>query len=337
MKNDISLTRFMLVFVSIFIITMIHYGTPDGGMEIHMLHRELYFIPILLSAFWFGLKLGLTASLLVSLFYAPQMTTPGQGMGLAVFSQLLIFNLVAVLLGWLTDRRKKHHLEALKLEKHAALGRAAGIIGHEMKDLLAAMERFADPPIHDPSTEKGKAFARELGRLTIMVDNLSSFMPEDKLRLSGTDLNEVILERVGAHEKDARAAGIRLVAELDPCGCPSFPDMTRIGRVLDSLIKNALEASPEGGEVRLVSQRGGDSCRVEVRDEGPGIRPEDKPMIFSPFFTTKADGQGLDLAACRKIMSELGGDIGFESEWGGGACFMLTVPRDAEEKQSPLP
>jgi signal transduction histidine kinase len=96
---------------------------------------------------------------------------------------------------------------------------------------------------------------------------------------------------------------------------------------MDNLIINAMEVSSTGRNITVSSDRLSDHCRVEVRDQGPGIRPEHLSKIFVPFFTTKEKGTGLSLAACKKIMRDLGGDIQVASTWGEGATFSLIVPR----------
>ena len=75
-----------------------------------------------------------------------------------------------------------------------------------------------------------------------------------------------------------------------------------------------------------------ENCIIEVKDEGPGIRPEHLPKIFTPFFTTKKNGQGLALAGCRKTLRDMGGDIQVDSRLGDGATFTLIIPRDYSGK-----
>ena len=71
---------------------------------------------------------------------------------------------------------------------------------------------------------------------------------------------------------------------------------------------------------------------MEIEDEGSGIKPEHLPNIFKPFFTTKEKGQGLALASCRKSLLDMGGVIEVASEYGKGAAFILTIPREYSGK-----
>jgi signal transduction histidine kinase len=104
-----------------------------------------------------------------------------------------------------------------------------------------------------------------------------------------------------------------------------------LNQVITNLIQNAIEACPEhGGLVRV--QGSGDAVQltISVKDNGPGVRPEDAPRIFTPFFTTKGPGRGmgLGLTICWRVVQSLGGTL--EVKPGPGAEFVLKVPRAQE-------
>jgi signal transduction histidine kinase len=104
-----------------------------------------------------------------------------------------------------------------------------------------------------------------------------------------------------------------------------------ITQVLINLIFNAMQAMPQGGQLRLESARGldpsGQVCLViRVRDSGVGIDPELHQRIFEPFFTTSPDGTGLGLAICRRIIAGYGGSMIVESAPDAGSCFSIEIP-----------
>ena len=109
--------KITLITVLTVVITILHYGSIHGHLGLHILHRELYFIPILLASFWFGLKVGLTTAVAISLIYAPHVFVYNgpHGTLLTVISQVLVFNLVAIVLGWLADRQRRQQQEMLEL------------------------------------------------------------------------------------------------------------------------------------------------------------------------------------------------------------------------------
>jgi len=98
--------KISLIAAMVAVISILHYSGIHGNMELHILHRELFFVPILLASFWFGLRFGVATAVAVSIIYAPFIfvhDSPHTSV-LAVISQILVFILVAFGLGWLKDR-----------------------------------------------------------------------------------------------------------------------------------------------------------------------------------------------------------------------------------------
>jgi len=334
MSDFVKPLKVAAVVILVAIITALHYGTMHGRLELHILHRELYFIPILLASFWFGIKFGLFTSAVISIIYVPQvyLSTTTQGTALTVGFQILIFNLVALILGYLVDRQKRQQQEVLGNENMAVLGRAATAVGHEMQDLLAALKRLAGQAKELKWTELEREFGEEMARLEKMVEIISSFAPKESVQLFSYDLNVIIREKLIEYKKTAKKAGVKLEAKLDENGCPSEVNIEKIGRVMDQILKNALEVTGAGKTIQIRSHRKGSYCTLEIEDEGPGIKPEHLSKMFTPFFTTKKMGQGLALASCRKVLRDMGCDIQAASEVGKGATFTVTIPRESSGK-----
>ena len=108
-------------------------------------------------------------------------------------------------------------------------------------------------------------------------------------------------------------------------------DATRFKQVLMNLLGNAIKFTPEGGKIELAAHQLGEVVRVEVRDSGPGIPPEEQQRIFEAFYrlsqTDKApEGTGLGLAITRRLVELHGGYLGLESQPGSGSCFYFTLP-----------
>ena len=94
-------------------------------------------------------------------------------------------------------------------------------------------------------------------------------------------------------------------------------------QVFLNLILNAIDATAKNGriEIRAAAERGG--IRVEVRDDGPGIPPEQAARLFQPYFTTKKHGTGLGLFVTRQLVADHGGDVAFDSTRGEGTVFRV--------------
>jgi signal transduction histidine kinase len=103
-------------------------------------------------------------------------------------------------------------------------------------------------------------------------------------------------------------------------------DQTLVVKALFVILENALDALPESGRI-CVSCTGGEiEYRISVTDNGCGIDPKDLPFVFNPFFSTKADGAGMDLATVKRIMDSLSGRIEVTSTKGKGTTFVLVFP-----------
>ena len=108
-------------------------------------------------------------------------------------------------------------------------------------------------------------------------------------------------------------------------------DSTRLRQMLMNLLGNAIKFTPAGGKIELSARRAGEDVRIEVRDSGPGIPPEEQQRIFEAFHRLRqsdkaAEGTGLGLAITLSLVELHGGRLGLESEPGVGSCFYFTLP-----------
>jgi signal transduction histidine kinase/DNA-binding response OmpR family regulator len=116
-----------------------------------------------------------------------------------------------------------------------------------------------------------------------------------------------------------------------PRGLAVRADGTRFKQMLMNLLGNAIKFTPKGGKIELVAKQVDDMVRIEVRDSGPGIPPEEKQRIFEAFHRMGqnekiSEGTGLGLAITRRLVELHGGQLSVESEVGAGSCFFFTLP-----------
>jgi signal transduction histidine kinase len=321
--------RIALVGLLVIIITTLHYSTLHHDLASHIAHRELYFIPILLSSLWFGIGYGVVTSLGISLIYTPQLFgyTDSHTIFWPLMFQIIMFNSVALMVGYLAERWKRQQERMLAVERAATIGDAAKAVGYEMKDLLDSL-KFIAARNKLKFKDLGQEYEKEMQHLEQMVDILSSFKSADSIQRFAYDLNPIIRDRIDYHRPIATIAGATFKVDLDEIGCPSQVNAESITRIIDRIIQNAIDASPRGGKISVISKRGGDYNLITISDEGPGIKPENLSKIFKPFFTTKIGGSGLSLSASHKVLREMGGDIQASSQYGQGAMFSLYVPRE---------
>ena len=105
-------------------------------------------------------------------------------------------------------------------------------------------------------------------------------------------------------------------------------DPKQVHQVLINLLKNAMEAMDQGGEITITSRVKGANAEISLADTGAGMPPEVAGKIFQPYFTTKDKGTGLGLAICQGIISEHGGAILVDSTPGQGTTFTIQLPID---------
>jgi signal transduction histidine kinase len=103
-------------------------------------------------------------------------------------------------------------------------------------------------------------------------------------------------------------------------------DRIKTRRVLDNLIRNAVEAMPEGGALSIEGRVDGDIYVIEVKDTGIGISRDGLSKLFTPFYTTKPNGMGLGLAFCKRTIEAHGGTIEVNTTEGKGTTFTINIP-----------
>ena len=212
---------------------------------------------------------------------------------------------------------------------------------HEFKTPLAVVKAYAqlmhrrgqgDPAALD-------VIGRQIDRLARMVQQLlevSRFrIDKAELRRERFQLGELLDEVADAVREEFEGRHI-VVASADEA--PVLADRDRIGRVIASLLENAVRFSPQGGDVEAALSRDGAEAVVSVRDHGLGIAPERQARVFERFYRAHAGtphdygGLGIGLGMSREIVSRHGGRIWFESEPGRGSTFSFALPLAAEER-----
>src|SRR5262249_40372374 len=145
------------------------------------------------------------------------------------------------------------------------------------------------------------------------------------------DLRDVIAEVVQLRRRDLDTSAIALEVALSSTR-PVYANFTELEQVTLNFVINAQQSieseGPQKGRILIRLFDVGRKVRLEVHDNGPGVRPEDEPKLFQPFFTTKpvGKGTGLGLSVSYGIIDSYGGSIGYRpNEW-GGATFFFELP-----------
>ncbi|HEX4351976.1 MAG TPA: ATP-binding protein, partial [Polyangiales bacterium] len=126
---------------------------------------------------------------------------------------------------------------------------------------------------------------------------------------------------------------VRIRTSIAP-GLQVAGDRSRAWAIVWNLATNAVEALPSGGTVTLQLMAAGERVELAVSDDGPGMTDEIRARIFEPYFTTKPSGSGLGLPMVKQAVAALGGELSLETKPGGGARFIVTLPRSHGNRES---
>jgi signal transduction histidine kinase len=243
---------------------------------------------------------------------------------------------------------------ARAIQRLAALGEMTGGIAHDFRNILAIIEsglRLAERSSKEP--EKVRVFiagAREgVSQGVKLISQLLTFAKQQELDAREGDVNE-LLKNLELFLKYGAGPGIRIVLELAPDVPKCVVDPSQFNAAVLNLVINARDAMPNGGEVRISTERRavetaiaaspppGDYVRVRVKDNGQGMSADVARRVFDPFFTTKGEsGTGLGLPQISAFMRLIGGYVSVTSEQGVGTAVDLLLPTAEPDGIAPLP
>lgn len=191
---------------------------------------------------------------------------------------------------------------------------------------LACRRLLARMPLSDPVREGIEMIAAEAAKLEGIVADFERVLKERESLFVYADLNDVVRDVAALVEGEAATRSVSLTADLSKR--PLFMNMecNLIKQAILHVARNALEATPAGGTVRLATRAAGESAIIETTDTGHGIAPGDISRIFDPFYTTRDHRFGMGLPLVRQIVKEHLGEIDVESEPGQGTTVRMSFP-----------
>jgi PAS domain S-box-containing protein len=231
----------------------------------------------------------------------------------------------------ITDRtRFEQRLQ--QSERLAAIGELSTYIAHEIRNPLFAIGGFANALLRsegmgDPERDKVRIILDESRRLDGILKSILNFSRPTEAESGELDVNKVARETMDVLRLGCENQNVCVRLDLDEDIAMAKGNSDLLKQCLINMVKNSLEAMPEGGDLEIVTAMHDDFVLLEVRDSGRGIAAEDQDKVFNPFFTTKKDrGSGLGLAMTKKIVEELGGKVDLKSTPGRGTTVSLYLP-----------
>ncbi|MGN1402056.1 MAG: PAS domain-containing protein [Bacillus sp. (in: firmicutes)] len=229
----------------------------------------------------------------------------------------------------ITDKKKQEEL-LIRQEKLSALGQLAAGVAHEIRNPLTSMRGYTEYLLlteeNDDKKEHLDIILDEIQRVDLIVEEFMMLAKPKKNQLVIRDLNRIIRQTIGlfAYEFKKKKVTSSFISYEEPVLV--LCDENRLRQVFLNLIKNAIEAMPDGGDLKITLQNDGQQTTVVVEDTGVGIPKHLVKKIGEPFFTTKESGTGLGLMITYKIMENHKGRFEVESEENKGTRFILRFP-----------
>ncbi len=238
---------------------------------------------------------------------------------------------ILIILHNLSDIKKLED-DLRQVSNLAALGEMAATVAHEIRNPLSGIAGFTALLLRDLDKESNtyrlvEKINQGVASLNGIVASLLDYTRNISPSIAEVDAVSVIeeavtdlraIEKGAPHDILVNSGTRKLKANLDP-------QLFRM--VVFNLVKNAMQASPDGGHIRLTLKRTHDNkLNLIVDDDGPGIPQEAFEKLFTPFFTTRSEGTGLGLATVKKITELHGGRVAAQNRPDGGARFVIEIP-----------
>jgi two-component system, NtrC family, sensor histidine kinase HydH len=344
-------------------ISLLHYLTPLRLAMLHDIFQRLYYIPIILSAYWFGFRGGIGCAILVTICYAPHILFQWGGhiaMEMEKYLEVLLYNVVGGITGFLSqqERSRREQLEETakgleesyqklqtqseliisveeqlrRAERLSALGELSAILAHEIRNPLASIRGTAEILMEEGGSPESREeflgiLLKESDRLNRVVEDFLRMARPEPAAKKRCQINDELESIVSLLSAEARASKVEL--KLAPSALPEvIADPEKLRQAFMNIILNGIHAASPGGHVVVSTLAKPDLGGVEINfsDDGPGIPPDAVAKIFEPFFTTKGSGTGLGLPITKKIVEGHGGVLEVECNPGGGATFRVRLP-----------
>jgi PAS domain S-box-containing protein len=224
----------------------------------------------------------------------------------------------------ITERRRAE-AERERAQRLDSLGLLAAGIAHDFNNLLSAIQGNislaragrADAADRLQAAEDACARAAELSK------RMLTFARGGAPARRAADVGAVLVEQA---ELATRGTAVRVDLDLPADLRPVHADPTQLAQVVQNLILNAVQAMPDGGDIRVSARNVAAGVQVEIADTGPGIAQEHLAHVFDPFFTTKTTGTGLGLATAWSIVRRHGGSLEIATSSSAGTTFRFVLP-----------
>ena len=223
----------------------------------------------------------------------------------------------------------------VRAERLAAIGELAGMVGHDLRNPLTGIANAAyylrvkqDSCSEDNRKKMFDIIESAIAHADKIINDLQEYSKDMQLELANCSLQSILKEALTIIQVPDRAKIIDNTNEK-----PIFrADKVKMVRVFINIIKNAIDAMPERGTLRVKSTQINGNVKISFTDTGTGIPKETLSKLFSPLVTTKAQNMGFGLAICKRIVDAHQGQITVQSVEGKGTTVTVTMPTEPKPK-----
>ena len=215
-----------------------------------------------------------------------------------------------------------------RLDRLASLGLLSAGIAHEIKNGLTAIQTFVELLLQKgEDRELASVVGRELKRIDSLVSQMLRFAAPGKNEFASVHVHDLLDHSLRLVQHQISGKLISIQRDYKAAPETIHGDEFQLQQAFMNLLFNAIEAMGTNGELTIATETTeSGQLRIQIRDTGAGIAPENIGRLFEPFFTTKKNGTGLGLAISQRIVSEHGGGISAKSEVNKGSTFTILLP-----------
>jgi len=228
-----------------------------------------------------------------------------------------------------TRQLKEAQEQLIKSERLAAIGQAAAMVGHDLRNPLTSikgatyyLKRKLGSRVDKEAMEMLELIEKDVGYSNEIIADLMEYSKKIRLELTETTPKSILRDALSLVEVPENVQ----ILDLTQSAPKIIMDVEKMKRVFGNLIKNAIDAMHTGGELAITSRESNANVEITFADTGIGMTKEIMEKIWTPFFTTKAKGMGLGLPICKRIVEAHEGNISVESTVGKGTAFTVTIP-----------
>lgn len=338
-------TKLVILVVITSLTIAIHYGWLIdwlfGHMHwLHVLHSRFCYIPIVITASWFGLRGGIYSASTISLLILPYLfsSISKEGDLTLELVEIFFYYAIGILIGALVDRemraRQKHEKMQLQLERSQRLslvGQIAAGVAHEIKNPLAsikgALEISGDQKVPKLDRDEFREIGfKEIKRIDSTISEFLEFARPKETRKQKLDLSASLETSLKQLQPQVTKAGMQLQTSIER-GVYVLGDQEKLHQAVLNLLLNAIDASPAGNSIAIgLAHNSSREIVLSISDSGTGMTPSEIGQAFDPFYTTKTNGTGLGLSIVKSIVEAHDGRIEMTSEPRKGTRVIITLP-----------